>query len=114
MQSHKTGSDLRLALMRIADSALIGAYGSDEHGNHSGSAYMFERNEHGGWPLIQKVMASDAAKGDFFGHSVSVDNETLLVGAYGNDVEDYHYGSAYIFRNNTGWSEEKKLKLRHK
>ena len=87
----------------------IGAYGDRGQGGYAGSVYIFERGEVG-WQLMQKVTASDSDKGDFFGHSVSIDNGTLLVGAYGDDVEDGHYGSAYVFHDNSEWQEEEKLK----
>ena len=40
------------------------------------------------------LTASDASAFDSFGISVSVDGNTIVVGAYGDDV---HSGSAYVF-----------------
>ena len=55
-------------------------------------------------PFIQKakLTASDGAAGDFFGYSVSSDGNTVVVGAYSDDIDP---GSAYVFvKPKGGWS----------
>ena len=52
-----------------------------------------------------KLLPSDGAAGDRFGHSVSISGDVALVGAYGSGS-----GSAYVFRwNGSSWVEEQKL-----
>ncbi len=65
------------------DTALVGAYGDDDNGSNSGSAYIFERNQGGAdlWGEVAKLTASDAAASDEFGNSVALRGETGLVGA---------------------------------
>ena len=70
------------------DRAIVGARLNDDNGNFSGSAYIFERNESGGWTETQKLTASDAAEGDFFGGSVSISGDRAIVGAIGQDLQD--------------------------
>ncbi|AQT70064.1 GLUG domain protein [Anaerohalosphaera lusitana] len=48
---------------------------------------------------VLKIVASDASEGDYFGHSVCVSGDTLVVGAYG--VQDSR-GAAYLFDLKTG------------
>jgi len=87
------------------DTAIVGA---DRKGNDTGSAYVFQRDEGGAdnWGEVVKLIASDAALGDFFGDSVAVSGELAIVGAPGGD-------SAYIFQRDEGgadnWGEVVKL-----
>ena len=46
------------------DYAVIGAYGDDDNGFLSGSAYIFERDGAGNWSEVEKLTASDAREGD--------------------------------------------------
>src|SRR5690606_16303405 len=75
------------------DTALVGAYGDDDAGSNSGSAYVFVRSG-ASWTRQAKLSASDGAANAYFGYSVSVSGETALVGAYGDDSRR---GSAYVF-----------------
>ena len=49
----------------------------------TGAAYVFERNQGGAenWGQVQKLTASDAAGADNFGRSVSINADTVVVGA---------------------------------
>jgi len=83
--------------------AIIGAYGYDES---TGSAYIFKRDGTS-WTEEQKLTASDGDSGDFFGSSVSIHENLVIIGAYGDNSNT---GSAYIFnRSGTTWIEEQKL-----
>ncbi len=95
------------------DTVVVGAPYNDDNGSDSGSAYVFGRNKGGtdNWGEIKKLLASDAAAGDRFGNSVSVDGDLAVVGAIYGSVGDI--GSAYIFARNNGgtdnWGEVVKL-----
>ncbi len=81
------------------DTTVVGAAGDDDNGASSGSAYIFYRNQGGtnNWGEVQKITASDGAESDNFGCSVSIDNETLVVGANGDDASGTDSGSAYVY-----------------
>ena len=83
------------------DTIVIGAYGDDDKGSLSGSAYAFVRDKNG-WIEEAKLTASDGVAGDYFGFSVSVDKDTIVIGAYGNDDDGSLSGSAYVinYHNN--------------
>ncbi len=84
------------------DRAIIGAYSDDDNGNSSGSAYIFQWDG-SNWIEQQKLTASDAANGDKFGKSVSIDSDQAIIGASGS-------GSAYIFQwDGSNWIEQQKL-----
>ena len=98
------------------DTAVIGAYRNDDAGLNSGSAYVFSRNQGGAdnWGQVVKLTASDAAAGDIFGYSVSVDGDTAVIGAvYANDDGGLSSGSAYVFSRHQGgadnWGQVSKL-----
>ena len=57
-----------------------------------------------------KLVADDGASMDGFGSSVSLDGDTVLVGAQFNAAAGTASGAAYVFRrDDTGWSQETKL-----
>jgi len=90
----------------FGDTALIGAMWDDDNGVDSGSAYVFTRTGTT-WTQQQKLSASDAAAGDWFGSCVSLSGDTALIGAQAYDTGN---GSAYVFtRTGTTWTQQAKL-----
>ncbi len=88
------------------NTALIGAYGDDDNGDQSGSAYVFTRAGTT-WTQQQKLLPSDGEQGDSFGWFVSLDGNTALISAYWSENGK---GSAYMFtRTGTTWAEQQKL-----
>ena len=90
------------------DTMVVGADRDDDNGADSGSAYVFVRPASGDWSearQVAKLTASDGAAGDRFGTSVSVDGDTIVVGANGDDDSGSATGSAYVFvRPSAGWA----------
>jgi hypothetical protein len=76
--------------------ALIGAWGNDDNGDRSGSAYVFTRNGTT-WTQQQKLFPSNGAALDYFGLSVSISGNTALIGEYGYNASGNNTGSAYVF-----------------
>jgi hypothetical protein len=97
------------------DTVVVGAYFEDGAGSDRGAAYVFERNRGGpdSWGEVAKLTASDAEDDDFFGHSVSISGDTVVVGAGGEDGAGFNRGAAYVFERNRGgadtWGEVQKL-----
>ncbi len=85
------GIDVSLSSGRV----LIGADQTDEGFNSSGSAYVYEHD--GSIWVETKLLAEDAATGDRFGATVSIENNRLLVGAGNGEVVGVNTGSAYIY-----------------
>ncbi|MFT5284648.1 MAG: hypothetical protein ACI8TQ_000805 [Planctomycetota bacterium] len=78
---------------------IVGAPRSDSDGSDSGSAYLFDAVT---GLQTAKLTASDAAAGDFFGFSVGIHGNTVIVSAEGTDVNGANSGSAYLFDASTG------------
>ncbi len=93
------------------DTALVSVpYSAIGENIEQGSAYIFVRDGTT-WSQQAKLIASDGAMNDSFGHSVSLFGDTALVGASRDDVGDNgNQGSAYVFkRSGTSWSEQAHL-----
>ena len=85
------------SLSTSGDTAVIGAWGDDDNGARSGSAYVFLRDGAGLWSEKQKLNASDGAVNDRFGGSVSVSGDTAVISAHLDDDNRFDSGSAYVF-----------------
>ena len=90
------------------DTIVVGAHYDDNKGSDSGASYIFEKNSNGEFKQIQEITASDGTKGDHFGHSVSIYEDTIVVGA---DRDDSYKGSAYIFEKNSNGEFEQIQKI---
>lgn len=105
------GDSFGTSVALVGATAVVGAWGDDDAGSFSGSAYVF-REIGGVWTQIAKLSASDAAFGDWFGYSVALDGETAIVGAVfeGGNISLNGSGAAYVFREMGGvWQEVAKL-----
>jgi len=79
------------------DTVAIGAAGDD-----TGSVYIYVRTATSGWQFQQKLTPSNGATNDFFGTSVALEGDTVVVGAYSHGST----GGAYVFtRSGTTWTE---------
>ncbi|KAL7507343.1 hypothetical protein ACHAXN_008493 [Cyclotella atomus] len=91
---------------------VIGSHQDDDTGGQSGSAYVYQYNDaNSTWVQVQKLTASDAAGGDFFGCHVEVSGNTTVIGSYMDDDMGTDSGSAYVFQNSdaNGWVQVQKL-----
>jgi hypothetical protein len=85
--------------------ALIGA--PDLFNDEIGSAYVFKSDDTT-WTEEAKLTASDGQAGDWFGYSVSINDDYAIIGA--SEPWEDGLGAAYVFsRDGTTWAEETKL-----
>ncbi len=92
------------------DIAIVGeSFDFDNIGK--GAAYIFQRDAGGvdNWGEVKKITASDATTDDFFGESVAISGDTVIVGAHNAGSK----GAAYVFQRDEGggdnWGEVKKI-----
>jgi FG-GAP repeat/Secretion system C-terminal sorting domain len=104
------------------DYIVVGAHKESENAVGSntlaeaGSAYIFAYDGSGSWEQQQKIVANDRAIGDWFGFSVSISGNIIVVGARHEDENEAggaplaNAGSAYIYRR-TGinWVQVQKI-----
>ena len=78
-------SELGESVSVFASTVVVGAPGDDDEGINTGSAYLFvfDGDE---WEEEQEIFASDARDNDSFGWSVSISEDTAIVGSiFGDD-----------------------------
>jgi len=76
------------------DTVVVGAYGDD---SNKGSVYVFEKLGNS-WTQQAKLTAGDGTEYEYFGGSVAISGDTVVVGAYFDDDNGIDSGSAYIFK----------------
>ena len=116
-QAHPTAADAApgdlfgVSAAISGDTTVVGAESDDNTGGaNAGAAYVFTRSGTV-WTQQAKLTASDAAASDFFGFSVSISGDTIVVGSLNNDnVGGTDAGAAYVFtRSGTVWTQQQKL-----
>ncbi len=94
---------------RIVAGASLATVGS---GFYHGAAYVFE-NTNGVWAQTDKLTASDAASGDYFGSAVAIEGNSIVIGAPGDDgTGTTDEGCAYWFRYEASipdWVQDHKI-----
>ncbi|ADO75670.1 conserved uncharacterized protein [Stigmatella aurantiaca DW4/3-1] len=91
------------------DTAVVGAPLDDDSGTDSGSAYVFVRRGTS-WIQQQKLTPTEAIPGDVFGHAVTVQGDTAVIGAPHDGGAGPRSGAAYVFaRSGVNWTEQQKL-----
>ena len=101
------------------DTMVVGALQDNDKGTDVGSAYVFTRDTAGdlasGWTQVAKLTAGDGAANDYFGNTASIDGDTVVIGANGDDDKGDDSGSAYVFTRDTAgdlasnWTQVAKL-----
>lgn len=86
--------------MAISDTvAIVGAFDDDDNGSTSGSAFVFDA---GTGEQLFKLHPDDAAAGDQFGYSVSIDGSIAVVGAPKAFRNGARSGTVYAFDTTSG------------
>ncbi len=86
------------------DLAIIGAHFEFTNFFQAGAAYLFERNTGGTdqWGLVKRLEASTPGFQNFFGSSVAISNDTIIIGAKFEATPQPFAGAAYLFERNIG------------
>ncbi|MCK9254305.1 MAG: hypothetical protein M0P36_00780, partial [Bacteroidales bacterium] len=88
----------------------LGVNTGDPSYNNCGSAYVLKKVDNN-WEIIQKIVADDRSANSFFGSSVAIWGDYIIVGATGKSEAPYiNLGVVYVFKNNSGvWEFKQKL-----
>ena len=78
------------------DKVVIGAPRADDGVKRSGAAYVYSRTGTV-WTEETKLFASDGAKNDFYGESVSISGIIVIVGSPRDDDAGGSSGAAYVY-----------------
>ena len=92
------------------DNIIIGA---KRDNSNKGAAYIFEKPSSGIWETTTTdsytITTSDGNNYDWFGTSVSISGNNIIIGAPGDDDKDSGSGSIYIFRYDNSLSDNNSL-----
>jgi hypothetical protein len=93
------------------DVIVVGARRGVTAATVAGAAYVFRRQGNN-WTEEAKLVAFDPEYHDFFGSSVAVRGDVIVVGSEDDDPNGDESGSAYVFRRDAGtgeWGLQQKL-----
>lgn len=96
-----SGDMLGISADLSGDIVVLGAPGDDDHGWGSGAAYAFSRDVGGTgqWGQIQKFAPADTLAGDYFGYSVGIWANRIVLGAPYSDAFGADEGTAYLYES---------------
>jgi len=105
------GDEFGVAVGLYADVAVVGSWLDDDLGEHSGAAYVFERQPTGDWISTQKLIASDGGADDRVGTALAISSSAIVLGAEFADPNGERSGAAYVFERGPDdrWSETQRL-----
>jgi len=78
----------------------------------SGSAYTFVKDGSNGWRQQAKLVPTGGAPDQRFGAKVAIHENTVIIGAHGDNANGVASGSAYVFVRSVqdnSWSQQAKL-----
>lgn len=103
-QDGEAGDRFGFAIAVDGDTAVIAAPGKEAA---RGAVYVFTRSAEVWTEAKKLVIAGDRVASDFFGHSVAIAGDRVLVGAYGRYGQ---LGAAYLFVREDGvWTQTQEL-----
>ncbi|GAB4522478.1 MAG: hypothetical protein OHK0046_35070 [Anaerolineae bacterium] len=122
----QAGDQFGISVAISGDTIVVGAWQEDSNGSsptdntagNAGAAYVFVRNG-SNWTQQAYLKASNTEASDYFGYSVGISGDTIVVGAYdedGNGTSEgdnsaSNSGAAYIFaRDGSNWTQQAYLK----
>jgi len=87
------------------DTVVVGApYESYNNLEKSGSVYIFEKDVSGNWNHLSRITNPTPNEYDYFGHSVSIYDDLIVVGAINSEdnyLQTNDAGHVYVYRNNS-------------
>ncbi len=92
------------------DILAVGARFDDDNGLDSGAVYIFklDTNPNMPWQQVEKIIADDGQDDAWFGASVAIGDDVIIIGAPGDDVDLQNRGRIHIFsdkKNSGTWLE---------
>jgi hypothetical protein len=88
---------------------VVGAWLDDQVAMNAGAAFVYRR-QGTTWIFEQKLIPFDGGQNLFFGGSVAIHGERVLVGCHADDDQGQNSGSAYVFAHQSNaWVFEEKL-----
>jgi len=104
-----TSNTFGLAIELVGDRAVIGDPHDEENGINAGAAYVFDYAGNQ-WTQTQKLVSKDISAYTYFGSSVSLTQNQIIVGARQVAIVSQEPGAAYVFEPEQNvWLETHKI-----
>lgn len=87
--------------------------------NDAGAAYIFNKSNSNLWTQTQKIVSNNISSNDYFGNSVDIDSNIIVVGAYNKTKIDslnpsfLSVGAAYLFKRSSNGYWQQEVELAH-
>lgn len=92
------------------DTVVIGSTGSNACGPNSGAAYVYQRQENNTWKLSATLQPTDCQAEHFFGKTVAIQNNRILVAAFRASFNQRDSNGVYIFeKEGDEWVQKQRL-----
>jgi hypothetical protein len=103
--SGSAGDNYGRAVALAGDIMVVGAY---RQSGGKGAVYIHYRNQGGAdqWGLRATLWPAPGSTEDLFGFAVAIDNNTVVVGAPGDDDAGTGAGAVYVFEQNQGGADQ--------
>ncbi|MCW5960953.1 MAG: VCBS repeat-containing protein [Pyrinomonadaceae bacterium] len=103
---NEQGNDFSYDVAISGDTAVVGAILDSTGAQGQGSVYVYRRNG-SSWIQEQELVPTDPSISKWFGFSVAISGNTIVVGAI---LDNSQRGSAYVFqRSGNVWTQQQKL-----
>ncbi len=91
---------------------VVGAFGSRAAPDVGGAVYVFDRSSQGGWTQRAQLFPEPPVDVGYFGHSVAIEGDRLVVGASADHRECSGCGAVYVFERGAegAWSQVARLR----
>ncbi len=109
--SPSSGDEYGYGVAIDGDTIVVGAFCRSDVTGCAGAAWVYDRDQGGAdtWGQVGELRAADGAAGDWFGATLDISGDRVVVGAWWDDPS----GSAYVFERDNGgvgaWGEKSKL-----
>jgi len=78
---------------------IIGASGNSDD---TGTVYVYTSTDLATWELADKLVPNAIKSGDNYGHSVALNDNNILIGAYNKVIDGVQGGAAYLYTQHDG------------
>lgn len=97
----RSGDNFGYSIAVHGDLVIVGARNDDGIVTRTGAAYVFAKNETSAtWEEQVKLFANDGSDNDWFGRSVGIYQDVVVVGSPLSDPVNYDNGAVYIYDKN--------------
>jgi len=93
-----------------SQTAVVGSTGYNSCGPNSGAAFVYERRDDSTWSLAATLEPSDCRENHFFGKSVAISQDRILVSSFRSSFNQMVSNGVYLFeRTERGWTQKVRI-----